>query len=81
MRAKIQKWGNSLAVRLPKAIIEEADLVIEDEVDIGVEDSGKVVLLPCRQKKYHLKNLLADISPANLHDEIDFGTPQGREAL
>jgi antitoxin MazE len=79
MRAKIQKWGNSLAVRLPKAIIEKADLIIEDEVDIDVEDTGKVVLLPCRQKKYHLKSLLADITPANLHDEMDFGEPQGRE--
>ncbi len=81
MKAKIQKWGNSLAVRLPKAITEKADIVIEDEVDIDVEDTGKVVLLPCRQKKYHLENLLAGITPSNLHDETDFGAPQGRETL
>lgn len=81
MRARIQKWGNSLAVRLPKAITEKAGLVIEDEVDIDVEDTGKVVLLPRIKKEYRLGELLAGITPSNLQDEIDFGEPQGREAL
>jgi len=81
MRARIQKWGNSLAVRLPKAITEKAGLVIEDEVDIDVEDTGKVVLLPRLKKEYRLGELLTGITPSNLHDEIDFGEPQGREAL
>jgi antitoxin MazE len=81
MRAKIQKWGNSLAVRLPKAITEKAGLVIEDEVDIDVEDTGKVVLLPHIRKEYRLEELLTGITPSNLHGEIDFGEPHGREAL
>jgi len=81
MRAKIQKWGNSLAVRLPRAITKKAGLVIEDEVDIDVDDAGKVVLLPHIQKEYKLDELLAGITPSNLHKEIDFGEPQGREAL
>jgi len=81
MRAKIQKWGNSLAVRLPKAITEKAGLVIEDEVDIDVENTGKVVLLPRIKKEYRLEELLTGITPSNLHDGIDFGEPQGREAL
>jgi len=81
MRAKIQKWGNSLAVRLPKAITEKAGLVISDEVDIDVEDSGKVVLLPFARKQYKLEELLADINPSNLHGEIDFGKPRGREVF
>ncbi len=81
MRAKIQKWGNSLAVRLPKAITEKAGLVIEDEVDIDVEDTGKVVLLPHIRKEYRLEELLTGITPSNLHGEIDFGEPYGREAL
>jgi len=81
MRAKIQKWGNSLAVRLPKAITEKAGLGIEDEVDVDVEDTGKVVLLPHIRKTYRLEELLAGITPSNLHDEMDFGEPQGREVL
>jgi len=81
MRAKIQKWGNSLAVRLPKAITEKAGLVISDEVDIDVEDSGKVILLPFVRKQYMLKELLSGITPSNLHGEIDFGEPHGQEML
>jgi len=81
MRAKIQKWGNSLAVRLPKAITEKAGLGIEDEVDVDVEDTGKVVLLPRLKKAYRLEELLTEITPSNLHDEIDFGEPRGRESL
>ncbi len=81
MRAKVQKWGNSLAVRLPKAITEKAGLAIADEVDIDVEDTGKVVLLPCIRNKYRLEELLTGITSSNLHGEIDFGEPQGREVL
>ncbi len=81
MRAKIQKWGNSLAVRLPKAITKKAGLGIEDEVDVDVEDTGKVVLLPRVRKIYRLEELLAGITPSNLHDEMDFGEPRGREML
>jgi len=81
MRAKIQKWGNSLAVRLPKVITEKAGLVIADEVDIDVEDTGKVVLLPLIRKEYSLEELLTGITPSNLHGEIDFGEPRGREVL
>jgi len=81
MRTKVQKWGNSLAVRLPKAITEKAGLALEDEVDVDVEDTGKVVLLPRVRKTYRLEELLAGITPSNLHDEMDFGGPQGRESL
>ncbi len=81
MRTKIQKWGNSLAVRLPKVIAAKAGLVIADEVDIDVEDTGRVVLLPLMRKQYRLEELLADITPSNLHGGIDFGEPRGREVL
>jgi len=81
MRAKIQMWGNSLAVRLPKEITEKACLTIEDEVDIDVEDTGKVVLFPRIWKEYRLENMLIGITPSNLHDEIDFGEPRGLESL
>jgi len=81
MKAKIQKWGNSLAVRLPKAITQKAGLMTEDEVDIEVEDKGKVVILPRHRKEYLLDDLLAGITTSNLHSETDFGEPQGREVL
>jgi antitoxin MazE len=80
MKTKIQKWGNSLAVRVPKGIAEKAELSVEDEIDMEVQ-SGKVVLLPRRKPKYRLKDLVEAITDNNLHEAVDTGDPVGREAL
>ncbi len=78
MKTKVQKWGNSLAVRIPSAYAKEVDLHSEDRVDITVSD-GKIVVAPATLKKYDLKELLAGITNNNLHGEVDTGKPQGRE--
>ena len=80
MKTKIQKWGNSLAVRVPKGIAEKAKLTVEDEVDIEFEN-GKVVLLPRRKPKYRLKELVDAITDNNLHEAVDTGQPAGNEIL
>ena len=77
MRAKAQKWGNSLAVRIPKAIAQQAGVNEEDELDIDVE--AEVIRLRPRRRQPALVDLLKQITPANLHGEADFGMPQGRE--
>jgi antitoxin MazE len=57
-----------------------AQLSLDETVDVR-EESGRIVIEPVRPKGYNLAQLLAGITPANLHAEIDFGAPAGREAL
>jgi len=74
----ISRWGNSFGVRLNRSVIEEAGLQEGDRMDVAVEE-GKVVLSPARLK-YRLGDLLAEMKPENLHDEIDWGPRRGKEA-
>jgi antitoxin MazE len=80
MRVTVKKWGNSAAVRIPAAIMEAASLSLDDAVDVR-EEGGRIVIEPLRQREYDLARLLADITPENLHAEVDFGSPKGKEAL
>lgn len=80
MKTKAQKWGNSLAVRVPKGIADELDISTNDPLNITVVD-GNMVLTPEHQKTYALDDLLKRITKRNLHDEEDFGEPMGRELL
>ena len=77
MRAKAQKWGNSLAVRIPKSIAQQAGVNEEDELDIDVE--AEVIRLKPRRRQAGLAELLERVMPDNLHGEVDSGPPQGRE--
>jgi antitoxin MazE len=79
MKAKIQKWGNSLAVRVPKGIAEQAGVKSDDVVDMDVED-GKIVLLKVAAE-YRLDDLLDGITDENLHSTVETGEPVGREVL
>lgn len=79
MLAKVQKWGNSLALRLPKALADEVDVHLGSPVEITVRDH-RLVIEPKRVRvSYTLGDLLAGVKPDNLHDESDFGAPMGRE--
>ncbi|MBX3301418.1 MAG: AbrB/MazE/SpoVT family DNA-binding domain-containing protein [Nitrospira sp.] len=80
MKATAQKWGNSLAIRVPKSIAQEAGLKVKDDVDIEVR-KGVLVLKPRLRRSYRLKDLVKRMTPRNVHKEIDFGGPRGREAL
>jgi antitoxin MazE len=79
MRVEIQKWGNSLAVRIPKAIASESKIQQGSEVDLTLE-KGRVVLNPVKSPEYRLEDLLAGVRKDNLHDEVDSGQAMGREA-
>jgi antitoxin MazE len=78
MITKLQKWGNSLGLRIPKSFAAEAQVEAGSTVDISVEDGGLVVR-PLRRKKYVLSELLRRVSSQNIHDEIATGEPVGRE--
>ncbi|VAX25095.1 Programmed cell death antitoxin MazE [hydrothermal vent metagenome] len=78
MKTKVQKWGNSLAVRIPKAYAGEADVRYGDDIDIAIHE-GKIMITPLKAKKYELKTLLSRITKKNLHAEIDTGSSVGGE--
>ncbi len=80
MRAQILKWGNSLAVRIPKSIAEEAELKAGDPLEIEVADRGAVQLNRVG-KIPTLAKLVAQITPENRYAEIATGSDVGKEAV
>jgi antitoxin MazE len=80
MRAVVKKWGNSASVRIPTGIMEAAHLRLDDHVDVR-EEGGRIVIEPIRGSEFDIDQLLAGITPQNLHTEIDFGAPIGKELL
>jgi antitoxin MazE len=79
MVTKIQKWGNSLGLRIPKAYAEETGVAAGSEVDISVED-GELIIRPVIVRKIDLQQLLRGVNAENIHDEVETGKPVGREA-
>lgn len=78
MKTKIQKWGNSLAVRLPKSVVEQKSLAEGEGVSVVIKE-GVIVIEQLSKPKYTLDELLAHITPENLHKETDWGKPAGKE--
>lgn len=79
MKVAIQKWGNSLAVRIPKAFADDLGVCAGSVVDVSVLD-GRLIAAPRRREKVHLADLLSGVTPANRHDEIATGEAAGGEA-
>jgi antitoxin MazE len=75
----IKKWGNSLALRIPKPLADEVGLAEDSAVDLLLEE-GKLVIVPATASRYTLESLLADVTVENLHDEVDTGVAMGGEA-
>jgi antitoxin MazE len=80
MRTNIQKWGNSLAVRIPKAFASDLGIDQNAPVDLSMED-GALVLRPVLESNYSLDNLLAQVTDDNIHPVVDWGAPVGKEVL
>lgn len=78
MRAVVQKWGNSLALRIPKSFAAEVGLQRETSVEISLAN-GKLVITPIAKPKLSLKQLLAKVTKENIHHEIDTGPAMGDE--
>ena len=78
MTTKIQQWGNSLALRIPKAFAVEANLHKGAVVDVSEED-GKIILTPVKKRKFTLEGLLAGVTKENIHSEISTGKRIGKE--
>jgi len=78
METKIQKWGNSLALRIPKAFAQNIHLSQNSAVRLEIQD-GKLVVTPVVEK-VSLDHLLDQITEENIHREVDFGEPQGKNS-
>ncbi|TET32504.1 MAG: AbrB/MazE/SpoVT family DNA-binding domain-containing protein [Anaerolineales bacterium] len=77
MKTKVQRWGNSLALRIPKPFAIETDLIEGASVDISLEN-GKIIVEKSTSGQM-LEDLLIRITPDNIHAEIDYGDPIGNE--
>ena len=78
MQTMIQQWGNSLALRIPKAFEQQAKVKKGSAVTLSVEN-GRMVMKPLRRRKYTLQELVSKITPKNRHPETDWGKPMGKE--
>ena len=80
MRAQMLKWGNSLAVRIPKAVADEAKLRAGDSLDIEVSAEGALQLHRVGRVPT-LAQLVSQITPENRYEEISAGSELGKEAV
>jgi antitoxin MazE len=78
MITKVQKWGNSLALRIPKAFAADARLENDTVVEMSFVD-GQIVVKPVARPTWTLEQLLAGVKSGNMHHEVDTGGPAGRE--
>jgi antitoxin MazE len=78
MKTRIQKWGHSLALRIPKSFASEAGLDQDAVVDLTLVD-GKLIVTPLTLPQFSLEHLLAAVTTDNLHTEYDMGSPLGNE--
>ena len=81
MLRRIQKWGNSLAVRIPAEIARIGNISEGTSVEIAYRDGRIVITAPqSRRRRYSVDELVAQITEENRHGPVDWGRPVGREA-
>lgn len=78
MKTRIQKWGNSLALRIPRSFAQETHLTQGTLVDVSMQN-GKLLVTPLPQPAITLEALLKDVTSENLHHEVDTGPAVGGE--
>jgi antitoxin MazE len=79
MKARIRKWGNSLALRIPRVVADDLGLERDSLVDLTMMKK-QLVVAPAPKEQPRLEELLDRVTSANVHAEADFGSPVGREA-
>lgn len=79
MNTKVQKWGNSLAVRIPQKLARKTALFNGSEVEVR-EKENTIMIIP-KKSEPTLNELLSKITEDNRHEEIDFGSPRGHEVF
>ncbi len=79
MQTQVKKWGNSLALRIPKAFAEEMDISSDTPVEISIVEGNLVVTPLVEAQSYSLDDLLSQITEDNLHGEVETGEAVGQE--
>jgi antitoxin MazE len=79
MQTQVKKWGNSLALRIPKAFAEEMAISTDTLVEISIIEGNLVVVPLVEAPSYILDDLLSQITEENLHGEVETGDPVGQE--
>lgn len=79
MRVSVRKWGNSLALRIPRSVAADSRIKHGSLVEVAVV-KGKLVVAPVTATKYTLDQLLSGVTKKNRHGEIDAGVRAGRES-
>lgn len=80
MLTKIQKWGNSFAIRIPKTFTSEINLEKNSVIELSLIDK-QILIKPIDIEKYSLKQLLSGVTDKNIHSETDTGEVCGNEIL
>jgi antitoxin MazE len=80
METKVQKWGNSLGVRIPRSLAADVRLSVGSQVEIAAQDDA-IVIRPVSRVRYSLSDLLKRVNRRNLHGEVETGDPVGKEVL
>lgn len=78
MQTRVQKWGNSLGLRIPRGLAEQLGLGAGSEVSLSARD-GDLLVRPALPARLNLEDLLAEVTPANLHSSVDTGEAVGQE--
>jgi len=78
MLTKVQKWGNSLALRIPKAFARDAQLENDSFVEISLVE-GQIIVTPVKARSWTLDELLVGINKKNIHRKVDTGSAVGNE--
>ena len=79
METRVRKWGNSLALRIPRPLAAEVGLDDDSPVELSLVE-GKLIVSPLHRVKYSLGHLLAQVTEENVHNEVDTGPAVGGEA-
>jgi antitoxin MazE len=75
----LQKWGNSAGVRLPKKVIEEAHLKLDEPLEITIKDKSVILTPLTKGKQVNLDDMLKGVTPEDVGGEYDWGSPVGKE--
>jgi antitoxin MazE len=79
MKTKVSRWGNSLALRLPKKLATSHNIFEDSDVEI-IEQSEGLLLRPSSKKSYDLTELLNGVTKENLHESLSTGASRGQES-
>jgi antitoxin MazE len=74
----LAKWGNSLAIRIPKSVAAEINIHDGDPVDVSVKDG--VIVIRSAAERHTIEALAAGITPRNRHRPTDWGGAAGNES-